>query len=321
MDVAAGPADPDWNVAMVLHRESTSDTLKALQAILRACSRPIRVDLLVNGQPALAAALQQQLEANPLPQVPLHVNVWSMAFGDKAHAWNEYIHGIWPGAGHAFFVDGYARVRPDSMGRLAGALSDGQALAASGVPTVGHGAAALTRQMLSEGGLHGNLFVVSGATMGRLREMRFRLPLGLYRTDATLGAALSFGLEPGLGRWEPQRHIRVVAEATWDIDQPPWWRAAALSAQWKRRERQAQGRLENRAVRYCFAERGQAIGSLPKTAPELVKQWANERPEEWRRLLASSPRVAWAWHRLQQGRDFSRASISTELVHRRPPAG
>lgn len=299
---------------MVLHRESAADTWKTLQAIACAATRPTRVDLLVNGRPTLAVALKSQLEAGVASCGHLHVNVWSIAFGDKAHAWNEYIQNIWCGTGMAFFVDGYARVRPDALEYLALALTNGDVLAASGVPTVGYGAATLKRQMLDEGGMHGNLFVLGASTLRSLRTLGFRLPLGIYRTDATLGAALSFGLDPGACDWAPRRYVRVVAESSWDIDMQPWWRPAELLVQWKRRQRQAQGRLENRAVRYFFAECRQPIASLPRTAADLVQKWATGKPDELFRLRVTSPLVALAWRRLRQPRDFTLAEQAAELV-------
>jgi hypothetical protein len=43
------------------------------------------------------------------------LRIWSITVGDKAFAWNEYLHRIWPASAMTFFIDGYAEVRSDAF--------------------------------------------------------------------------------------------------------------------------------------------------------------------------------------------------------------
>ncbi len=122
--------------------------------------------------------------------------------------------------------------------------------------------------MLADGGLHGNCYALRGSTVSLLRARGFRLPLGLYRNDSLIGAVMAFGADPAREAWTPRR-IAVVADATWDNDVAPLG-VARLRTYVKRRLRQAQGTLENEAVREHLAVRKRSPESLPRTVSELV---------------------------------------------------
>lgn len=320
---ATGLADSEgnclWNVVVVLHRESMTQALQCLAAIHAAAHGPLVVDLIVNGRHALAEALNKVLPHELPLKSECTLRLWSIQVADKANAWNEYVHKLWAGNGPAFFVDGYVRVRRDALEQLAGQLArTPSALAAAAVPTQGRSASQLRAAMVQGGGLHGNLFVLSERALLGLRARAFRLPLGLYRVDAALGAALSFGLDPATQEWQPQSRISVVTDASWDAPRTFWWRWGDLKSAVRRRLRQAQGVLENQAVRNRFAVLRQPIGSLPATVFELVAQWKTDHAGEYRRLVLRRPSVAMAWRRLQRQRDraWLPASLEPQLVGR-----
>lgn len=282
-----------------------------------ACAPPpSTIDLLVNGNPALADAMRSAwpslVESAPMGT---RLRLWSILLGDKAHALNEYLHRIWPTGSAALIVDGYVRVHTDTLALLAAALdASPDALAATGVPGSGRSAGRLRTQMLAEGGLHGNCFLLGEAALQALRDMAFRLPLGLYRTDSTLGAALSFGLDPARHDWQPLRFIRIEPNARWDVDAKPWWRPSELRAHWRRRQRQAAGALENRAVRYLYAERRLPPASLPGTVADLVLGWQSNHAEACAALLRSNPGTRAAWPRITAPRDWSAAQHQPSLL-------
>lgn len=306
-----------WGVAVTTSRESQGDLLACLDALYAARgAAPLVVDLLVNGNPALAAAMAAVV--GPEGEPAFQVRVWQLDFGDKAHALNEYLHRIAPPDSHAFFVDGYVRVRPDALRLLADALAANPGmLAATGVPSMGRGAVALRARMLREGGIHGNLHVIAAPTMRRLRAAGIRLPLGLYRVDGTLGAMLAFDLDPARNAWEPRR-VFVHADATWDLPDPPRLSPAFLLGQWKRRLRQAQGDLENAAVRDHMAVRKLSPASLPATVDALVMDWRARHPAAARALMWRNPLRAWAWNKLRQPRDFAAAARPSRWLNAPP---
>lgn len=307
---------------MFAARERLADLQRTLDATVRAGACDTVIDLLVNGDMALADEAAQWAASMPAtrPGQGPTLRVWYVALGDKSHAWNQYLHLIWPGSGVAFFIDGYVRPRRDALKRIDEGLAASPGhLAATGVPSVGRTAAALRAQMLRDGGIHGNLYALTRATMERLRNTGFKLPLGLYRTDPTLGAALAFGLDPAASPWNLKDRILVHPQATWDTDEKRVSSMSDLSAQLKRRLRQGQGSLENRAVHDFFAVRKQMPQHLPPTAAGLVFGWSAANPWRFAAALARQPiAVALAARRLRKTADWSAASVPPVRKHPRP---
>jgi hypothetical protein len=298
------PAPLSWGVALIASRESVDVLLGTIEALRQAAFEPTLIDVVINGNPALARALSDALAAaEPAAQAPLPVRVWSIALGDKSHAWNEYVHRIWPAAQHAVFVDGYVRVAADSLRRLQHmASATPQALGVAAVPSCGPSAPALRQAMLQHGGLHGNLYALPARTMEALRARGVRLPVGLYRGDGVLGAVLSFGMDPACNPWSPKQYIAVAADATWSLAAEADGSISRLKTWIKRRMRQAQGDLENRAVSDLFARQHKPPESLPATVVELVRTWVQSRPADFARLVRFSPLRRMAWRKLSTQR-------------------
>lgn len=279
---------PSARQTLVVFSSRESDALlhanlMALGDALSASPTPTEVIVLINGNADLSEALQRRLVEAPPPYA---VSLWRIPFGDKANAWNQYVHAIWRGESLAFFIDGYVTLPPEAMPRLSAAVTAGGAhvLGGTGVPSVGREARALREQLLRDGGYHGNFCCLKGETMAAMRERGLRLPVGLYRTDSLMGALLSFGLHPEQGVWDPS-HIAVCADATWDLPRKRWWRWSDAKGQFKRLLRQGKGRVENAAVKYFLATRRQRFETLPGTAKAMVLAWHAQAPQESDALL------------------------------------
>lgn len=307
------PAHTNWAVAIIAAREHT-DTLRSTidAAVAASAGQNTLIDVLVNGNPGLAREMAAWAHASY--QGAAGLRIWSIAQGDKAHAWNEYVHRIWPEGSTAFFLDGYARPRPDGLARLAASLALApDAFGATGVPTSGRSAPALREAMLRGGGFHGNMNAIPVHAMAGLRASGFRLPLGLYRTDSLIGSVLMFALDPTAYQWQPGRII-VDGEATWDVPGQSDLTLKNIVAQFKRRQRQAQGDLENRAARDHLAVRCLPINHFPKTIRELVLAWIDTHPEEARRLYIKNPLRLRAALRMRAPQDWSAAGHAPELL-------
>lgn len=271
------------------------------------------LDVLVNGNRALAEVCAGRL-GNLAPAGGPLLRLWFLPLGDKSHAWNTYVHRLWPGADCTVFIDGYVRTAAGALGLLAqGLAATPEALAVTGVPSVGHSAAKLRQAMVSGGGIHGNLYGLGRVAMELVREQGFRLPLGLYRTDPLLGAALLFRLAPDTEDWDTRR-IKVVAEATWQFDPLRWWRVADLMTQGRRLLRQRQGLLENLAFRHHFCELKARPAAMPATTAQLVDGWIAACPDAARNALRWRPLVGRALRRLRAPRDWSAAAAPAQLL-------
>lgn len=295
---------PPWSVAIIASRENLTMLESCIRSASIACAdHPAYIDVLINGNADLARNAAAQV--GNWARSSCHIRIWSIAQGDKAHAWNEYVHRIWTPGTTAFFLDAYALARPDAFVHLDHALSQPGILAATGVPTAGRSAPALRAQMLSGGGFHGNMNAIGSSAMGRLKACGFRLPLGLYRTDSLIGSVLSFDLNPERG-WEPKR-IAVVADATWDVPGIGALTFRNVISQLKRMLRQARGHVENRAAREHLAIRLLAPETLPRTSEELMLDWVASQPEQARALFRRSPLSYYAVRKLRPDRDWSLA--------------
>jgi hypothetical protein len=284
-----------WSLAVFSSRESGSELLEALRAA--ACAErggaALTLDLLVNGNAPLAAEMRGRLAAGAWWNSRATIRLWSAPHADKAEAWNRYLHELIPPAALAFFMDGYVTVEADTLMKLADALArNPAALAATCVPSSGRSAGVVRRRLITEGGLHGNLYALPEATVRRLRQTGFRLPRGIYRNDSALGAALAFDLDPTCNDWSLER-IVAVPEARYRAPSVDPTRPAELAAVLlRRRLRQGRGQLETRALRAHLAGARRLPSAWPATARALVLQWADEHRDEAKSLRWSDP-VAW----------------------------
>ncbi|HJV24480.1 MAG TPA: hypothetical protein VJ673_02290 [Aromatoleum sp.] len=309
---------PTAAVSVFSSREDVDTLMASVTAAIDAVQALAgEVDVLVNGNRALADACAVRMAGSLRGgREATHVRLWFIPLGDKAHTWNTYVHQLWPSAATSFFIDGYAVVEPSSLSLMHKLLAaSSEALAASAVPSVGASAPRLKAEMLSRGGLHGNLYALRGQAMERIRERGFRLPLGLYRTDAVLGAAICFGLDPANHGWNRQR-ITVHPEATWRFEPLHWWRPSDLLSHARRSVRQEQGVLENLAVRRHFDERRLPCESLPRSALELIDDWMVTDSAKAAALMRRRPLARVALNQLRRRGDWSLASAPPVLVWR-----
>jgi hypothetical protein len=280
-------------ICIFLSRERHDVAVRTLGHVQAAAPASSVVDLVVNGNLSLAVSMAEHIRFAPRHGWP-RTRVWTIGVGDKANAWNVYLHQIWAGESIACFMDGYVRPYPDAIRALVQALKSNEAvLGATGVPTVGRTATRTRQQMQNSGGFHGNLCCVRGSAVEEIRANAIRLPLGLYRTDSLMGALLCFGVDSTQNAWDVSR-IAVLPDASWEIDAKHWWRASDLLSHWKRTIRQARGVFENRAVKSILAEQRLHPASLPRHASTLVKQWAARHPREYALMVMQHP-LALPW--------------------------
>jgi hypothetical protein len=318
--VSPGWAPGTWSIVIFSSRETPPVLLSTIEAAaIAAGRRQTTIDVMVNGGSKLADKVAESVGARE-PAKNLIIRVWHLALTDKAHAWNRYVQDIWPGSDFAFFVDGYAHVKPDALALIAeGMAAFPKALAGSGVPSVGRSAKAQRERMLREGGAHGNLYTLRGETMARLRASGFHLPLGLYYTDPLLQSALCFDLDPSRNSWDWGR-IFVHPAATWTFRPLDWRRPADLLAHSRRLVRQAQAKLERMAYGYHFAVQRAAPGTLPLTTAEMVAAWRTACPSQARRTILLDPLLLLGLRRLRKISEGLTVTSPPRLVTQSPPA-
>ncbi|MGI9026569.1 MAG: hypothetical protein ACR2GP_13525, partial [Burkholderiaceae bacterium] len=151
-----------------------------------------------------------------------------------------------------------------------------------------------------------------GPVVALLRSRGIRLPFGIYRNDSLLGAIMCFSADPSAHRWDAKR-IAVVPGASWSNETLRLTRWSSVVAHWKRMQRQAQGVLENAAVRQHLALDRLPPESLPRTVAELVARWRAAHPDKALALLRHPLRRR-AARQLALRRDWSLAELPPELL-------
>lgn len=308
-------ATTPWAIGIFTARESIAVLATCMRAAQAACvARTCVIDVLVNGNAALAAQAAKLAMTVVQPGADCTIRVWLLALGDKAHAWNQYVHHVWPGARMTFFIDGYAEVFPDALGLLAdGMAAHSKVLCAAAVPSSGRRATVHKADMLANGGVQGALFALSSAAMATIRADGLRLPVGLYRTDALIGALVMYSFDPARYQWDRQR-ILVHPDASYLVRKAPVWTWAYMVGQFKRRMRQAQGDLENRATRAHLSLARLPPAALARTVDALVSEWICSEPQQARRLFWRHPLTRLAARQLMRDRDWSLAAIAPQLL-------
>lgn len=303
----------NWAVGIFAARESTDTLARCVHAAIEACAgKSATIDVLINGNLALAEEFAERAKSLDCPSCNLRV--WSIAAPDKAHTWNEYIFRIGAAADVTYFIDGYAEVRADALAEIDRKLAmTPNALGASGVPTCGRSATKLRTQMVKSGGIHGNLYAINAEGLSLIRRTGFKLPLGLYRTDALVGAALNFRLDPASTKWDPKR-IAIVESATWHVAGIATFTFSNVKTQLKRLVRQAQGVLENRAVHEHMAVKRLGPQSLPVTAQAMILEWVDKKPEQSRSLFIKQPLCGYVMRHVRSSRDWSTTEIAPTLL-------
>lgn len=295
-------------IAITAARESVATLTDVVRATVVAAGPNSCIDVLVNGNRELATGLAAKLGDTALEGEPgTQLNIWYLAFGDKAQTLNVIFHTLRRNAHLFYFLDGYAQPRRDAFTILENALNDdSDALAATGVPSLGRSAKQQSLAMQRTGGLHGNLFALPQSTMNEIRERGFRLPMGLYRVDSLIGAVLNFKFDPARYPWKPAR-IVVAPEATWTFTPLSVWNLRDLQTHLKRVWRQNTGVLENMAIKDHLVRQCRGAEQLPATAPELVLNWWHGRhgPSLLQRLR--NPLWELAIRKFNKPRDWSDA--------------
>lgn len=269
-----------WSIAIFAARETLATLMITVDAVINAIRRPSTVNILINGNLALAEELSQAFKKRSISNPLVCINVWWIELGDKAHAWNQYVQYIWGDGQLAYFIDGYARPHPSALLLLEESVCFcSHVFASTGLPSSGRSVKTLGRQLLETHGIHGNLYCVKPSVMSHIRETGFHLPLGIYRTDSTLEAAIKFSFDPKNNSWDLKR-VFVHPEVTWSVPKKYWWKYSDIKGQFKRFLRQAQGNFENKAIQFHLQFCKRKPETLPITALEAVETWITARPNE-----------------------------------------
>jgi hypothetical protein len=261
-----------WPVAVFAHNEARN--IIACLDSLRAARHPLECHVLANACNDRTEALVREYSVS-------HPNVHlvSIALGDKANAWNVFVHEIAPaGAAQYFFIDGDVRATPGALDAMAQTLTQHpRANGVSALPKSGRGVAAFQRDMLQDNGVAGNLYGLRGAFVERIRTQGIKMPIGTIGEDALIGAMLKWDLR-GDTRWDNSRVV-VARDAGFEFDSISPWLPREWKKYFRRRVRYSvrgyQNKMLGRAIQPAgFESLPQQVRGLYPIYPEMLRlEW------------------------------------------------
>jgi glycosyltransferase involved in cell wall biosynthesis len=199
--VGANEMDESWPVAVFAYNEG-ENIVRALDSLIAAADgHPIQAFVLANG-----CTDDTENQASQYAATHAHVQVVSIARGDKANAWNVFVHEVVSTSDPVFFMDGDVELLPGALPALAEALANApHANAVTALPAAGRSRQRTWDSFVSGApGLQGTLYALRGIFVRRLREMAVRMPVGYMCDDDLICSLALWDLDPSQG-WDDNR--------------------------------------------------------------------------------------------------------------------
>jgi glycosyltransferase involved in cell wall biosynthesis len=265
-----------WPVAVFAHNEARN-IIACLDSLQAASHHPIECHVLANACSDRTESLVSEYAVRH-PNVRQHV----IALGDKANAWNRFVHDFaHQGAPHYFFIDGDVRATPGALDAMMQTLlQHPQANGVSALPKSGRGVEAFQSDMLKNNGVAGNLYGLRGAFIERIRLQAIKMPIGTIGEDALIGAMLKWDLR-GDTRWDNSRVV-VAQAAGFEFDSVSPWLPREWKKYFRRRVRYSLRGYQNKMLGRAIQPAG--FIALPSEVRDLYARYPELLKLEWRGL-------------------------------------
>lgn len=181
-----------------------------------------------------------------------------LEFGDKANAWNVFVHDLNIEAEVYYFLDGDCEIVQASVKNIELALDRSahdlpNAVAATPKQnTRNKTAQAMT--MLESGGLAGNFYALTKQFIDRIRSKSIRLPIGTIGEDGLVGALAYWNLEPS-NEWN-LKYILVLKNANFDYSQLSLLSINDMRLYYNRKINYSRRYFQNLIITKCFKNDG-----------------------------------------------------------------
>jgi glycosyltransferase involved in cell wall biosynthesis len=199
-----------------------------------------------------------------------HVRLARIPVGDKANAWNYFVHAIQPASKLIFFMDGDVEILPGALNALAEQLSaDPYANAISALPATGRSG----RKSVAEGerGIWGGLYCLRGSFLTRLQQANVRIPVGLVGDDGLVAALVMWDLETRRP-WDRRRiAANLNPNARFRFTPLSPLNPAQVRLYYRRLIRYSIRRYQNKMIGWVLKEGG--IESMPAHVAELYRKY------------------------------------------------
>ncbi|MBP0445128.1 glycosyltransferase family 2 protein [Roseomonas sp. SSH11] len=289
------------SVAIFAYNEEAAITasLDALAAL--AGEAELQVHVLING----CTDGTERVVRSYVPQgFTLHPVV--IARGDKANAWNTYVHEVAPAdaAAHVF-TDGDMLAAPGSIaGFLERFAAEPEANGCAALPISGRSRDAFRAKLVRNREMAGNLYALRGEAVAAFRQRGLRLPFGMFGEDGLVTTLIKHDLDTR----GPRNDRRVTATERGGFAYPPLspWSLRDWRIYRNRRMRYAVRRQQANMLYPLLFERG--VEAMPEHVVDLYREHHAAMEVRWNGLDTWFDRLA----RKRILRDVARADAAKQ---------
>ena len=183
---------PPVSVAVFAYNEESfiASALDAMAGL--AAEAALTVHVLVNGCTDRTAEVVRGYRPRGFALNPVEIRR-----GDKANAWNTYVHEVAPAdaAAHVF-TDGDMLIAPGSIaGFLERFAAEPEANGCAGLPISGRSRDAFREKLVARREMAGNLYALRGETVMAFRRKGLRLPFGMFGEDGLVTTLVKYDLD------------------------------------------------------------------------------------------------------------------------------
>lgn len=198
--------------------------------------------------------------------------------GDKANAWNVFMHELGIEADLFYFLDGDCEIAQNSLDALEKCFV---------ITPIANAAAALPsdrvslrnrEEMIRVGGLAGNLYALPKQFVERLRKNKVYLPFGLIGDDSLVGALAYWDLNPKLD-WDKTR-IVICKDAEFSYVPLSPFSLRDIRLYYKRKIRYSLRYFQTRLMKRPLKDHG--LAAIPKNIEDLYISYSSEVKITWR---------------------------------------
>jgi glycosyltransferase involved in cell wall biosynthesis len=183
---------PHVSVAVFAYNEE--DGIAAALGRLDACGEEagITAHVLINGCTDGTERMVRSFRPARIAVVPVVI-----ARGDKANAWNHYVHEVAPAdAAIHVFTDGDMLVSPGSIAAFLHRFEEvPQANGCAGLPVSGRSRDAFRVKLVTRHEMAGNLYALRGSCLMEFRRRGLRLPFGIFGEDGLVTTLVKADLD------------------------------------------------------------------------------------------------------------------------------
>jgi len=200
------------------------------------------------------------------------VELISIATADKANAWNVFVHRVAPLAEAYYFLDGDVIIAPGALDELAKTLKGhSHAHAAAAVPLTGRSRRLMTKMVLTDRLVMGNLYALSGAFVHLLRRFNLQMPIGYIGDDGWVTSIAKWNGDPQ-NAWDETR-VEPCLNAGYLYRSFSPFVAADWKKYWRRRVRYSLRHFQHLLLCTVLKEGG--LSAMPTNVRDLYLRYSD----------------------------------------------